>query len=242
MSTATLEPHARTWAEGDPELPEEFKDLLIRMLSHHIENSTNPHFNQMMTMLWDRCLNLPTDERTKTALTKLMQQEVEHGVITARLLKGLGVDKVDRPIEQYAFRLPIDTFCDLAYFHGLIDRVGCYIGETWEGVPYEPLMAVAPQLHKDEVFHATLGLRNLRLICSKPEGLAEANELIEKWWPAALDMFGRSDSAFGEAYVRWGLRQLNNADLRRQYINDTRPLLEELGIEVPSNRLNRRFL
>ena len=59
---------------------------------------------------------------------------------------------------------------------------------------------------------------------------------------AALDMFGRSDSAFSEAYVHWGLRQLNNADMRRQYIHDTKPLLEELGIVVPSNRLNRRFL
>ncbi len=243
MSTATLESReGKTWAEGDPDLPEEFKELLIRMLSYHIENSTNPHFTQLMTMLWDRCLNLPPDEGTKTALTKLMQQEVEHGVITANLLKGLGVDKVDRPIEQYAFRLAMDTFCDLAYFHALIDRVGCYIGETWEGVPYEPLMAVAPQLHKDEVFHATVGLRNLRKICSTPEGREQANELVKKWWPAALDMFGRSDSAFSDSYVKWGLRQLNNADLRRQYINDTRPLLEELGIVVPSNRLNRRFL
>jgi 1,2-phenylacetyl-CoA epoxidase catalytic subunit len=66
--------------------------------------------------------------------------------------------------------------------------------------------------------------------------------LIKTWWPAALDMFGRSDSAFTEAYVKWGLRQKNNADLRRDYIADTRPLLEEIGIEVPSNRLNRRFL
>ena len=41
---------------------------------------------------------------------------------------------------------------------------------------------------------------------------------------------------------RHRLRQLSNADLRRQYIHDTRPLLEDLGIEVPSNRLNRRFL
>lgn len=242
MSTATLDPHQKIWAEGDPDLPEEFKELLIRMLSYHIENSTNPHFNSLMTMLWDRCLNLPTDESAKTALTKLMHQEVEHGVITARILKGLGVDKVDRPIEQYAFRLPIDTFCDLAYFHGLIDRVGVYIGETWEGVPYAPLVEVAPQLHKDELFHCTLGMRNLRLICSTPEGLEEANELAQKWWPAALDMFGRSDSAFAEAYVRWGLRQKNNADLRRQYIDETKPRLEELGIEVPANRLNRRFL
>jgi ring-1,2-phenylacetyl-CoA epoxidase subunit PaaA len=242
VSTSILEPNQKIWAEGDPDLPAELKELLIRMLSYHIENSTNPHFNQLMDMLWDRCMNLPTDDGTRAALTKLMEQEVEHGQITARLLKGLGVDYVDRPIEQYAFRLPIDTFCDLAYFHGLIDRVGCYIGETWEGVPYEPLLAVAPQLHKDEIFHATLGLRNLRLVCASSEGLAQANELVTKWWPAALDMFGRSDSAFGDAYVRWGLRQLNNADLRRQYVNDTRPLLEELRIEVPSNRLNRRFL
>jgi len=232
----------KIWDEGDPDLPAEFSELLIRMLSHHVENSTNPHFAEMMTMLWDRCLNLPTDEKVKSALTKLMQQEVEHGIINAQILKGLGVDKVDNPIEQYAFRLPIDTFCDLAYFHGLIDRVGTYIGETWEGVPYRPLLEVAPRLHRDELFHCTLGLSNLRKVCATREGRAEANELIKKWWPAALDMFGRSDSAFTDAYVRWGLRQKNNADLRRDFIADTVPLLEEIGIQVPPNRLNRRFL
>ena len=242
MSTATLDRDQKIWEQGDPDLPEELRELLVRMLSYHIENSTNPHFNDLMTMLWDRCLTLPTDQRTKGALVKLMEQEVQHGIITAEILAGLGVDKVDRPIEQYAFRLPIDTFCDLAYFHGLIDRVGVYIGETWEGVPYRPLLDVAPRLHKDELFHCTLGMRNLRLVCSTPDGLDEANELAEKWWPAALDMFGRSDSAFTEAYVRWGLRQKNNADLRRQYIDETMPLLLELGIEVPANRLNRRFL
>jgi len=241
-TTATLDPGAKIWAEGDPDLPEEFKELLIRMLSYHIENSTNPHYNELLGMLWDRCLTLPPDETSKTALTKLMHQEVEHGVITAKILAGLGVDKVDRAIEQYAFRLSMDTFCDLAYFHALIDRVGVYIGETWEGVPYQPLVDVAPQLHKDELFHCTLGMRNLRLVCSTPEGLEEANDLINKWWPAALDMFGRSDSAFTDAYVRWGIRQKNNADMRRQYIDETVPLLEEIGIVVPPNRLNRRFL
>ena len=155
---------------------------------------------------------------------------------------NVGAGYVDRPIEQYAFRHPMETFCDLSYFHALIDRVGVYIGETWDGVPYKPLLDIATRVHKEELFHCTLGLRNLRLICKTPEGLAEANEKIHFWWPAALDMFGRSDSDFGDAYVRWGLRKKNNADLRRQYIADTRPLLDELGIEVPPNRLNRRFL
>ncbi|GAC1373793.1 MAG: hypothetical protein NVSMB4_00730 [Acidimicrobiales bacterium] len=230
------------YAAGDPEMPEEFRTLLVRMMSHHLENSTNPYYTELLNHLWERCMTLAPDESTKVAFARLMLQEVEHGVITAKILESLDAHGKDEPIKQYLFSLPIDTFCDLAFFHALGDRVGVYIGETWDGVPYKPLLDVAPKLHKDEVFHSTLGLRNLRGICTTPEGLAEANELIKKWWPAALDMFGRSDSAFAPEYVRWGLRKADNATLRAQYIADTRPLLEELGIEVPADEANRRFL
>jgi ring-1,2-phenylacetyl-CoA epoxidase subunit PaaA len=239
---AVAAPTQRVYGEHDPDMPGELHDLLVQMLSHHLENTANPYYNELMVYLWDRCMRLSPDDQVKVALARLMQQEVEHGAITARLLQGLGAPPVNEPIQQYAFRIPIETFCDLAFFHGLCDRVGVYIGETWETVPYEPMARVAPRLHKDEVFHCTLGIRNLRLVCSTPDGLAEANEKIQTWWPAALDMFGRSDSTSSDDYVRWGLRQKNNAELRRQYIADTRPLLEELGIDVPHERLNRRFL
>jgi ring-1,2-phenylacetyl-CoA epoxidase subunit PaaA len=242
MTPGPLVAQPRIYREGDPDIPEEFAELLRRMLVHHLENSTNPHYITLLAHLWERGLMLAPDERLKTTYAKLMQQEVEHGVITARILAGLGVGPIDQPIKQYLFHLPIDTFCDLAYFNALGDRVGCYIGETWDGVPYEPLLNVAERLHKDEVFHATFGLANLRRVCSTPEGRAEANAKIRIWWPAALDMFGRSDSEFSEAYVRWGLRKLNNDQLRRRYIADTRPLIEELGIVVPDDGANRRFL
>lgn len=232
----------RIYAEGDPDMPEEFRELLVRMLSHHLENSTNPHYTALLGQLWMKYMTLAPDERIKTTFAKLMAQEVEHGVITARILEGLGVGPIDAPIKQYLFHLPIDTFCDLAYFNALGDRVGCYIGETWEGVPYEPLLSVAERLHKDEVFHATLGMSNLKRIIATPEGLEEANAKITIWWPAALDMFGRSTSTFTDAYVRWGLRTKNNEDLRNEYIADTRPMLEALGIAVPDDKANRRFL
>lgn len=232
----------RIYREGDPDIPQELVDLLRRMLIHHLENTTNPHYTELLGQLWVRGMTLCPDERLKTVYAKLMQQEVEHGVITARILSGLGVDRVDEPVKQYLFHLPIDTFCDLAYFNALGDRVGCYIGETWEDVPYEPLLGVAERLHKDEVFHATFGMTNLRRVCSTSEGLDEANDKIRIWWPAALDMFGRSTSQFSEAYVRWGLRKLNNEQLRQRYIAETRPLLEDLGISVPDDTANRRFL
>lgn len=239
MSTAVED---AIYKEGDPNMPPQFKDLLVRMLGHHLENSTNPHYTELLNHLWERCMTLAPNESVKVAFARLMFQEVEHGVITAKILQSLGVGPIEAPIKQYLFQLPIDCFCDLAYFHCLGDRVGMYIGETWDHVPYEPLLKVAPKLHKDEVFHATLGLRNLRMICETPAGLDQANELVKKWWPAALDMFGRSDSDFSPEYVRWGLRKADNESLRRLYASDTRPLLEGMGITVPPDHLNRRFL
>ena len=236
------EPNRVIYGEGDRDLPPELRDLLVRVLTHHIENATNPHYLELLSMLWDRCMRLPKDTDVRAPLATLMQQEVEHGLINAHILRGLGVPKVNEPMRQYLFYLPIVSFCDLAFFHALGDRVGMYIGETWEGVPYEPLLRVTARLQREETFHANMGLQNLSAICSTPDGLAEANELINKWWPAALDMFGRSDSEFSDAYVKWGIRKENNAALRRRYVNETKPLLEKMGINVPAVRLNRRYL
>jgi len=235
-------PTTQIYKEHDPELPEELRTLLIRTLSKHLENATNPNCDRLLIKLWDRCITFAPDIERKRLLAKLMMQEVEHCVITAQILKGLGVDKVETPIDQYLFDLPIESWCDLCYFHALGDRVGMYIGENWGDVPYEPLRSVAPRLHRDEVFHATLGYRNLTDLCRTPEGLTEAQRLIHKWWPAALDMFGASGSTFSEKYVKWGIRQKGNEELRQQYISDTRPMIEKLGIAVPDDSANRHYL
>ncbi len=165
-SGGTAAATTRIYRPGDKDTPEELKELLRRVLSKHLENTTNPHYTELLKLLWHRCINLAPDEEVKVQLARLMYQEVEHGVITARILKHLGVDKVENPIEQYMFQLPIDTWCDLCYFHALGDRVGMYIGETWGEVPYEPLQKVTDKLHRDEVFHASLGLSNLKKLCA----------------------------------------------------------------------------
>ena len=173
MSTAAAAP-VRIYRQGDADLPEELKKLLVRALSKHLENASNPHYDRLLSKLFERCMTLAPDTEKKRLLAKLMMQEVEHGAITADILRGLGVDKVDTPMDeyQYLFSLPIESWCDLCFFHSLGDRVGMYIGENWGNVPYEPLRAVAPRLHRDEVFHATLGYQNLTVHCQKPEGFA----------------------------------------------------------------------
>jgi 1,2-phenylacetyl-CoA epoxidase catalytic subunit len=42
--------------------------------------------------------------------------------------------------------------------------------------------------------------------------------------------------------VKWGIKAHTNAELRQRYIEDTVPLIRELGLDVPDHEANRRFL
>jgi len=149
---------------------------------------------------------------------------------------------IDKPIGQYAFKIPLETWCDVAWFHALIDRVGLYVGIEWMASTYEPLAKVSPRLEREEQFHADTGFRHLREIVKTEDGRKETQDLLHKWWPAALDMFGRSDSKNSEIYVRWGIKTQGNEELRLQYIRETVPLIEALDIEVPDHMANRQYV
>jgi 1,2-phenylacetyl-CoA epoxidase catalytic subunit len=82
----------------------------------------------------------------------------------------------------------------------------------------------------------------MKRVVKTPDGKKEARDLLQKWWPAALDMFGKSDSKNSSQYVKWGIKAHSNADLRKKYIEDTVPLIQELGLDVPDHNANRRFL
>jgi 1,2-phenylacetyl-CoA epoxidase catalytic subunit len=42
--------------------------------------------------------------------------------------------------------------------------------------------------------------------------------------------------------VKWGIKMHENEALRRKYIAEALPEIEKLGLEVPDNLANRRFL
>ena len=119
---------------------------------------------------------------------------------------------------------------------------GGKLGIEWVGSPYEPLAEVSPHLEADEEFHSKAGFMHLKEICATPEGKAAAQERLNKWWPIALDMFGRSTSTNAPLYVKWGIKQLVNEDLRKKYIAEALPEIEKLGLTAPDNLANRRYL
>jgi ring-1,2-phenylacetyl-CoA epoxidase subunit PaaA len=233
----------RVYGKSDPAMPGEFKDLLIQLLSEHLENNGNPEYRRILANIINAGLRFAPHGRAMEIEAEIIKQEVAHGQVVSDLLEGLGVDpNGERPIKQYAFHIPLEDWIDLALFHALIDRVGLYVGVEWVGSPYEPLAEVSPQLEADEEFHTRAGFLHLKEICASPAGKAAVQERLAKWWPAALDMFGRSDSVNSPLYVKWGIKMHSNEELRQKYIAEALPEIRKLGLTVPDNLANRRFL
>lgn len=232
------------YKQNDPNLPEEFRSLLVHLLlKQHLENNGNPEYRRILGNIADAGMKFAPHGRAMEIEAEILRQEVHHGQIVADLIAGLGTDPNQRiEIKQYAFHIPLEDWIDVAWFHALIDRVGLYVGVEWVGSSYEPLAQVAPGLESDEEFHTRAGFLHLKEICKTPEGKAAAQERLHKWWPAALDMFGRADSKNSPAYVKWGIKSHTNEELRQRYIREAIPEIEKLNLQVPDNHANRRFL
>ena len=234
----------QVYQRGDPAMPAEFREMLVKLLlDEHLENNGNPEYRVILANIANAGMRFAPHGRAMEIEAEILRQEVHHGQIVSDLLEGLGANpNQHRPIKQYAFHVPLEDWLDLAWFHALIDRVGLYVGVEWTGSPYQPLAEVSPQMEADEEFHTKAGFIHLKEICATPEGKANAQERLKKWWPIALDMFGKSTSKNSQTYVKWGIKQNSNEDMREKYIREALPEIRKLGIEAPDNLANRRYL
>ena len=228
---------------GDP-LPEEYRQLLYKVLKVAADTETSLLFPE--TDWLQKIIDLAPTPEERIVITRLYWEELNHGYYFYKIWKDLGVtpkaEDYQTMREVYFAATPLETWVDVALMNCLTDRVGLYQYRNMEGCSYLPLARIMPKIAKDEVGHAGLGYQNVKAHCETPEGKAEIQRLLLKWYPVALDMFGRSDSTRAPLYKTWGLKKLGNEELRLAYIGEVRPMLEGLGLEVPDERANRKFL
>jgi ring-1,2-phenylacetyl-CoA epoxidase subunit PaaA len=229
--------------EGDP-LPEEYKALLLRMLRHEGERAGNKSFLGLMATCLDIAENLYPTRESKVIKAEYLAEELKHAIMFHRLAMGLEHDFAlrDVPYAHYSFHLPRESWADDALFHFLVDLNGAFHSRDWRESSYVPLAKMAATVERDELGHSEMGYYFLQEICSDPRGKALTQRLLAKWYPAALDMFGRSDSPNVSKFIGWGLKTIGNAQIRELYKSYVDRKIAALGLDVPDERKNRKFL
>ncbi len=228
--------------EGQP-LPEEYQELLLKMLRHEGERAGNKSFLGLM----GTCLELAEalfPPHAKLLKAEYIAEELKHAIMFHRLAVGLQEDFAlrDVPYAHYAFHLPRESWADDALFHFFVDLNGAFHARDWRESSYIPLAKMSATVERDELGHSEMGYFFLTEICQEKNGRALVQHLLGKWYAAALDMFGRSDSRNVPRFIHWGLKGVGNAEIRAAYKSYVDRKLVELGLDLPDERAHRRFL
>ncbi len=234
---------AYSFDEGDA-LPDEYKGLLLKMLRHEGERAGNKSFLGFMATCLELAEALFPNPETKLIKAEYLAEELKHAIMFHRLAVGLDHTFAlrDVPYAHYAFHLPRESWADDAFFHFLVDLNGAFHARDWRESSYVPLRKMAATIERDELGHSEMGYYFLTQICEAPRGKALTQQLLGKWYPAALDMFGRSDSPNAPKFIHWGLKSVGNAEIRQAYKQYVDRKLTALGLDLPDERKNRRFL
>lgn len=231
----------RQYGEDD-DLPEEYRDLLIKLIYNHAEILDSKPYAAMIESQWQLARESAPTQLDLMMMARFHYEELNHGFIFSKILRGLGVDFEKFELRQYLFEYDRKDWLDLAFHHYLASKVGVMQIAEWNDMSYAPVANVVPRVFREERGHAGMGYRHLRELCADPTTRDTANERLKTWWPMTLDMFGRSGSTRNKRYRAWGLKKHTNAQLREAFIADTVPQLEALGLDVPDHLANRRFL
>lgn len=229
--------------EGD-ELPQEYRTLLMKMLRHEGERAGNKSFLGLMGTCLELAEVMAPNGDARLLKSEYVAEELKHAIMFHRLTLGLDTSFAlqDVPYAHYAFHLPKETWADDAFFHFLIDLNGAFHARDWRESSYVPLRKISRTVERDEFGHSEMGYYFLQEICSTGQGRLLAQRLLPKWYSAALDMFGRSDSPNTPKFINWGLKGVGNEEIRQKYKAYVDAKLTALGLDIPDELQGRRFV
>ncbi len=146
-----------------------------------------------------------------------------------------------------AFNVPFDSWSDVVGFFFCMDLVAWYHLHAMENCSYAPLAREMTSMVHEERFHASFGERRARDLTANADyqaragaGGAEIQRAVDKWYPHALDTFGKAESKFSDLAVAYGIRRWGNEELRRMYKKDIDAKIVEIGLKVPPEDLGRK--
>ncbi len=235
------------------QMPEEYRTVLLKLI-YALASTEFASVEQHQP--WINQGPTPEDRYIQA---QIAADEAHQGFIDSRLLRSFGPDGAalaedllrrrmgEHPID--AFNHPFESWVDTLTFCFVMDLVAWYHLHAMENCSFAPLAREMTSMVQEERFHASFGARRARDLVATPEyarvaqaGPPELQAALDRWYPRALDTFGKSDSRFSELAVGYGIRRWGNAELRRMYKADIDEQIRSLGLTVPPEDRGRKVL
>ena len=219
-------------------MPEDYRKTLIRQIGQHAHSEV---VGQLPEGNW--ITRAPTLERKAILLAKV-QDEAGHGLYLYSSAETLGITR-DEMIEllhegrmKYSsiFNYPTLNWADIGAVGWLVDGAAIINQVALQRTSYGPYSRAMIRICKEESFHARQGYHAImKMAFGTPEQKRQAQDAVNRLWFPALMMFGPSDaeSVHSEQSMAWKIKVKSNDELRQQFVDQTVPQIEYLGLDLP---------
>jgi len=223
-------------------MPDEYRRQLIRMISQHAHS-------EVVGMLpeggWiTRAPNL----RRKLVLLAKVQDEGGHGQYLYHAAETLGVTREEMLEALLAgkakyssiFNYPAQSWADIGVIGWFVDGAAILNQTMLARCSYGPYARAMLRICAEESFHHKQGIEIcLTLAQGTPAQRAMLQDAVDRWWWPTLMMFGPhdSDSPNSPALMRWGIKTRSNDELRQEFVDQTVPQAQAMGVRLPDPEL-----
>ena len=219
-------------------MPEKYRKTHIRQISQHAHS-------EIVGMLPEgNWITRAPSLRRKVALLAKIQDEAGHGLYLYSAAETLGITR-DELVEQLhsgkakyssIFNYPALTWADMGAVGWLVDGAAIMNQVMLTRTSYGPYARAMVRICKEESFHQRQGYEIMLTLCRGTEVQKElAQDALNRFWWPSLMMFGPRDeeSPHTEQSMKWKIKRKTNDELRQQFVDQTIPQAEILGLTVP---------
>jgi ring-1,2-phenylacetyl-CoA epoxidase subunit PaaA len=219
-------------------MPEKYRKTHIRQISQHAHS-------EVVGMLPEgNWITRAPSLRRKAALLAKVQDEAGHGLYLYSATETLGIsreelyDQLHSGKAKYSsiFNYPAITWADIGAIGWLVDGAAIINQVALCGTSFGPYARAMVRICKEESFHQRQGYEIMLTLCNgTPEQKEMAQDALNRWWWPSLMMFGPrdADSPHTAQSMKWKLKRKTNDELRQQFVDQTVPQADILGITIP---------
>ena len=134
------------------------------------------------------------------------------------------------------FNYPTLNWADIGAVGWLVDGAAIVNQVALQRTSYGPYSRAMVRICKEESFHARQGYHAImKMAFGSPEQKRQAQSAVDRLWFPAIMMFGPTDadSTNSDQSMAWKIKVKSNDELRQQFIDQTVPQIEYLGLDLP---------
>lgn len=212
--------------------PEEYRQAVEKIVVSHAVNELYG------AQVFDEpAIALAPTPYAKWLTCRVAMEEYHHHVRFRTLAEEIGVapermdPAVKRPLSIFEFQL--NTWPEFCVIKAIADYAEILQVEDLLHCSFHPLRNLARLTMPEEKFHAKFGKDFCLELIQAGRG-AEVQGAIDRYFPITPAFFGSSRSRNNETYLRFGLKQRSNDEMRADFMGRVTELVEQdFGLRLP---------